>query len=324
MFGNILITGATGSFGKAFLNYLIKIKYKKKIIIFSRDELKQYHLKKRYPHNKNLRFFLGDIRDLPRLNYAFSDVDTVVHAAALKQVDTAEYNSFEYIKTNILGSENVISASLNNKVKKVVALSTDKASSPVNLYGATKLCSDKLFSAANLHKGKKNIKFMVVRYGNVFGSRGSIISKLLEEKKNKKFNLTNPEMTRFNISLQEAIMLVLHSLRSSLGGEIFVPKLKSYKLLDLARSICTKSKIICNGNRPGEKIHEEMISKDDATNTFIDKKYYIIANPILEKEFLYYKNNFKNVKKNFCLSSDNVERLTVKELKTIVSDYEKN
>jgi FlaA1/EpsC-like NDP-sugar epimerase len=321
MFGNILITGGTGSFGKKFLEHLIKIKYKKKIVIFSRDELKQFYLKSKYPYIKNLRFFLGDIRDLPRLKYAFNDIDTIVHAAALKQVDTAEYNPFEFIKTNILGSENIINAALETNVKKVVALSTDKASSPANLYGASKLCSDKLFSAANIYKGKKNINFSVVRYGNVFGSRGSIIHKLLDEKKNKKLNLTHPKMTRFNISLEEAVFLVLYALKNAKGGEIFVPKLKSYNLVDLGNAVCSKSKFNFIGIRPGEKIHEEMISNDDAINTFIGKKYYIITNPAIPSVTKYYKEKLAKVEKEFSLSSENVIKLTIPELKKIISEF---
>lgn len=322
MFGNILITGGTGSFGKAFLKYLIKSKYKHKIVIFSRDELKQYHLKVKYSDEKNLRFFLGDIRDLNRLNYALDGIDTIVHAAALKQVDTAEYNPFEFIKTNILGSQNIISAALNSGVSKVVALSTDKASSPVNLYGATKLCSDKLFSSANLYKGKRKITFSVVRYGNVFGSRGSIIHKLLQDKKKMKLNITNPNMTRFNISLSEAVDLVIYALKKTKGGEIFVPALLSYNLKDLARAVCSKSKLVYHGIRPGEKIHEEMIAKEDSINTFKDKKYFIITNPALSKVTNFYKKNYSKVEQDFCLSSDRVKKLSITELKKIVSLFQ--
>ena len=323
MFGNILITGGTGSFGKEYIRYLVSNNYKNKIVIFSRDELKQYELKKIFSRYENIRFFLGDIRDYDRLKYSFNDIQTVVHAAALKQVDTAEYNAFEFIKTNVYGSENIIRAALNNNVKRVVALSTDKASSPINLYGASKLCADKLFSAANLYKGKKNIKFSIVRYGNVFGSRGSIVYKLLAEKKTKKLFLTHPEMTRFNISLNEAILLVNYALKNSKGGEIFVPQLKSYNLLDLAKAICPKSKIIYDGVRPGEKIHEEMISKDDSANTFIAGKYYVIGNPILEDSFHFYSKNFKRTLTNFNLTSANVKKLTIKELKKIISNLKK-
>jgi len=319
MFGNILITGGTGSFGKALLNYLIKTKYKKKIIIFSRDELKQHEIKKKYMNYSNLRFFLGDIRDYERLEYAIKEVDTVVHAAALKQVDTAEYNPFEFVKTNILGSENIIKAALQSNVKKVVALSTDKASSPINLYGATKLCADKLFSSANIYKGKKDIKFSIVRYGNVFGSRGSVFQIFQKQSKNSKyFQLTHKNMTRFNISLQDSVKLVVWSLKNMIGGEIFVPKLKSYNLVDLAKAINPNKPIKFIGIRPGEKIHEEMISFDEFKNTYDLGNYYSYINPIVTKSNKFYKKKFKIVKNNFSLNSYNCDRLSISELKKII------
>ena len=233
----ILITGGTGSFGKNFTSYLLKNHTNlKKIIVFSRDELKQYEMKKYYINNKffhKLRFFLGDIRDYNRLLIAFNNVDIVIHAAALKQVDTAEYNPGEFIKTNILGSQNVIEAAFYNNVLKIIALSTDKASSPINLYGATKLCSDKLFTSANHFFGQR--KFSVVRYGNVAGSRGSVIPLFLSQKNKSVFNVTNKDMTRFNISMKDSIALVMWSIKNSFGGEIVVPKLPSYRLVDLVK-----------------------------------------------------------------------------------------
>tara|TARA_Y100000389_G_C17453798_1_gene516657 strand:+ start:365 stop:1339 length:975 start_codon:yes stop_codon:yes gene_type:complete len=324
MFGNILITGGTGSFGEAFLNSLLKINYKKKIVVFSRDELKQYNLKKKYSKNKNLRFFLGDIRDEERLNYAFHDVETVIHAAALKQVDTAEYNPFEIIKTNIIGSENVIKASIKQGVKKVIALSTDKATSPLNLYGATKLCSEKLFSSANMFKGKQKIRFSSVRYGNVFGSRGSIIHVLKNsQEKNLNFELTHKEMTRFNISLDESINLVKWAIKNMRGGEVFVPKLKSYNLIDLARAVNKNKKIIFKGIRPGEKIHEEMISIEENRYTYDIGKYFAIINPVVSQTFKYYNKKFKKVKNDYKLNSFNCPRLNHTDLKKIVNAFSK-
>ena len=261
----ILITGGTGSFGNIAVRKFLKIKGIKKIIIYSRDEHKQHEMISRFNTKelKLLRFFIGDVRDLERLTNAFEGVDVVIHAAALKQVDTAEYNPYEFIKTNIMGAQNVIQASIHNKVKNIIALSTDKAAAPINLYGATKLCSDKMFIAANNIVGNKDIKFSVVRYGNVMGSRGSIIPLFLKQKNNKLFTITDKRMTRFNITLQESIDMVIWSLVNNLGGEIYVPKIPSYKIEDLARAICSKSKIKIIGIRQGEKLHEEMITKDD-------------------------------------------------------------
>ncbi len=275
----ILITGGTGSFGKNFVKYLTqKHSNLKKIIIFSRDELKQYEMKKFYEKNKifhKLRFFLGDVRDYERLLIAFKNVDIIIHAAALKQVDTAEYNPGEFIKTNIIGGQNVIQASFYNNVSKIIALSTDKASSPINLYGATKLCSDKLFTSANHFYGQK--KFSVVRYGNVAGSRGSVIPLFLSQKNKNVFNITHQDMTRFNISLKESIDLVMWSIKNSYGGEIVVPKLPSYKITDLAKAISEKAKIKIIGVREGEKIHEEMVSSSESINTLdIGNKYIIL------------------------------------------------
>ena len=273
----ILVTGGTGSFGKKFIKKLL-LNYKvKKIIIFSRDETKQVEMENNFiKFTKSLRFFIGDIRDLQRLNLAMSGVDIVVHAAALKHVPVSEYNPFETIKTNILGSQNLIEASLNSNVKKVIALSTDKAAAPINLYGASKLASDKLFIAANNIKGKRDIKFSVVRYGNVFGSRGSVVPFFLKQKKNSYIPITHKDMTRFNITLDQGVDFVLKCIKRMWGGEIFVPKIPSYNLLDVAKAIAPNSKIKIIGIRPGEKIHEEMITETDSLNAVEFKDYFVI------------------------------------------------
>ncbi len=277
----ILITGATGSFGKRFVSTLLKHFPKiQKIIILSRDELKQFEMANQKPFSENmnkLRFFIGDVRDYKRLTLAFKDVDYIVHAAALKQVPTAEYNPFECIKTNILGAQNVIEAALSTTtIKRVVALSTDKAVSPINLYGATKLCSDKLFTAANNIKGNRDIFFSVVRYGNVFGSRGSVVPYFMEKAKEGVLPITDERMTRFNITLDQGVALVLHALEHSQGGEVFVPKIPSYNIMKLAEAISPKAKKKIIGIRPGEKLHEEMISLADSFNTYDFGKYYVI------------------------------------------------
>ena len=295
---SILITGGTGSFGNAMTNYLCKNYKLKRLVIFSRDELKQYNMQQKFPLKKYpfIRFFIGDIRDEKRLTRAFSEIDLVIHAAALKQVPTAEYNPFETINTNILGAQNVIEAALNTKVKKVIALSTDKASSPINLYGATKLCSDKLFSVANIYAGKRDISFSVVRYGNVMGSRGSVIPLFLEQAKRNNLNITDPKMTRFNITLEESVKLVIWSILNSYGSEIVVPKIPSYRILDIAKSISPRGKIEIIGIRPGEKLHEEMISFEESRNTIELKNYYIILQSNNKKQLAYYKNKFKGKK----------------------------
>ena len=325
MFRNksILITGGTGSFGKSFVNYILKnFPQIKKIIIFSRDELKQHEMLQSFSKKQlsKLRFFIGDVRDKERLQMAFEDVDIVIHAAALKQVPTAEYNPFEFIKTNILGAQNVVEASLNANIKKVVALSTDKAAGPINLYGATKLCSDKLFVAANNLKGKRNIIFSVVRYGNVLGSRGSILPTFKEQLKTKKIYITDKSMTRFNISIEDAVKMVVWSIKNAVGGEIFVPKLPSFKLTDFAKAICPSCKIIETGIRPGEKIHEEMITVSDSYNTFDLGKYYAIVMPSTHKSFLKYKKNkkHKNFKIGNSLNSGRNKFLSILQLKNII------
>jgi UDP-N-acetylglucosamine 4,6-dehydratase (inverting) len=334
MFKNksILITGGTGSFGKAFLKYLIK-NYKgfKKIIIFSRDELKQYEMTNYFSENRFpfIRYFIGDVRDLQRLKRAMGNVDYVIHAAALKQVPAAEYNPFEVIKTNVIGAQNIIEACLDTRVKKVIALSTDKAVAPINLYGATKLCSDKLFISANNIIGKKNLSFSIVRYGNVMGSRGSVIPKFLDQKKNGTLHITDKRMTRFSITMDESIKLVLWALKNSIGGEIFVPKIPSYKILDLAKAIAPYAKIKITGPRLGEKIHEDLITANESEYTIDLKKYYAILtfliknsnnliNDKLFRAYLKFKNN-KRVKKGFIYRSDtNINFLKVKEIKELI------
>ena len=321
----ILITGGTGSFGKKFIEIVLK-KYKlKKIIVFSRDEQKQFNLQKIFPESSNspIRYYLGDVRDYDRVRYAFQEVDVVIHAAALKHVPVAEYNPFEFIKTNIVGAQNVIQASLENKVKDVIALSTDKACSPINLYGATKLASDKLFVAANNYKGFNQSKFSVVRYGNVMGSRGSVIPFFLEKQKEKYFNITDPNMTRFSITLEEGVNFVLNSLKTMWGGEIFVPKIPSYKITDVIKAINPYAKIKKIGVRPGEKINEEMISIHDSPNTLEAKNYFIIAPTLkfrnFKKEYLKKNKLFKSCKDNFSYNSkDNINFLSIKKIKDLI------
>lgn len=298
---NILVTGATGSFGKAFVKTVIR-KYPniKKIVIFSRDELKQFELQKELnPENiKCLRYFLGDVRDKERLNLALRGIDIVVHAAALKQVPAGEYNPFEFIKTNIIGAQNILEASLFNKVKKVVALSTDKASSPLNLYGATKLCSDKLFLAAqNMFGENNNLSLTVVRYGNVVASRGSVVPFFLEQFRRKKIvTVTEKSMTRFSIFLDQGVEAVLWSIQNAKGGEIIIPKAPSMKIMDLAEVIAGK-KIKIIGKRPGEKLHEELISQSESYHTIDLGKYYaILPENNFDRSFKYYKK-IKQVKK---------------------------
>ena len=324
MFNNkkILITGGTGSFGKSFVERLIK-KYKNisKLIIFSRDEFKQYEMQQIYSPKrfKFLRYFIGDVRDKDRLDFAFKDVDYVIHAAALKQVNTAEYNPFEFIHTNIIGAKNVIESAINRDVKKVLALSTDKACSPINLYGATKLCSDKLFCSANNIVGKSiRTKFSVVRYGNVFASRGSIIPLFIKQNKEKRdFTLTDQNMTRFNIFMNNAIDTVEWSLLNMKGSEIIVPKLKSFRIIDLIKAINKKPKIKLIGIRAGEKIHEELISESDSRLTIDIGNYYII---LPEKKF-FTKYKYKKLPKQFVYRSDiNKEKLNVSQIKKILKE----
>ncbi len=324
MFNNksILITGGTGSFGKKFVKHLLK-KYKpRKIIVFSRDELKQFSMQKEFNSNI-MRFFIGDVRDLPRVTLAFRDVDIVVHAAALKQVPAAEYNPMECIKTNINGAQNVIDACLYNKVLKVIALSTDKAANPINLYGATKLASDKLFIAANNIVGSQKTRFSVVRYGNVEGSRGSVVPffKNLIETKAKYIPITHPDMTRFWITLDQGVDFVINSLKLMKGGEIFVPKIPSVKIIELAEAIAPKIKKKIIGIRPGEKVSEVMCPKDDSHLTIEFKNYFVITPSI---KFNNFSNNYiisKNGEKGKFVqnefeynSSSNSKFLNIKEL----------
>jgi UDP-N-acetylglucosamine 4,6-dehydratase/5-epimerase len=272
----ILITGGTGSFGKKFISTVIKNYSPEKIIVYSRDELKQFEMQQQWPDGDLMRYFIGDVRDYRRLKRAMEDVDIVIHAAALKQVPAAEYNPFEAVKTNIIGGQNVIDAAISRGVKKVIALSTDKAAAPINIYGATKLTSDKLFVAANNYKGEKDIKLSVVRYGNVMGSRGSVIPFFNTQKDTGVLPITDERMTRFNITLQEGVDFVIECLDKMWGGELFVPKIPSYRILDLAKAISPESEIKIVGIRPGEKLHEEMITQTDSFNTIEFEKYFVI------------------------------------------------
>ncbi|MEC5162227.1 UDP-N-acetylglucosamine 4,6-dehydratase/5-epimerase [Janthinobacterium sp. CG_23.3] len=276
---SILITGGTGSFGKAFVRTILeRFPSIERLVVFSRDELKQFEMAQEFSEEKyqGLRYFIGDIRDEARLRRALEGIDVVIHAAALKQVPAAEYNPFECIKTNVLGAQNLIEACLDSKVQKVVALSTDKAAAPINLYGATKLCSDKLFIAANNIRGRRDISFSVVRYGNVMGSRGSVVPFFLSKRASGVLPITDAEMTRFNISLQEGVDMVLWALENAMGGEILVPKIPSYRILDVAKAIGPECEHPIVGIRPGEKIHEEMITASDSLNTVDLGPYYAI------------------------------------------------
>lgn len=320
---NILITGGTGTFGKQFVKYVASNYKPNKIIIFSRDEFKQYEMARAYKDIPNLRFFIGDVRDRERLNRAFYGVDYIVHAAASKQVVAAEYNPFEAIKTNILGAENVIEASIDAGVKKVVALSTDKAANPINLYGATKLASDKLFVAGNAYAGGRVTKFSVVRYGNVLGSRGSVLPLFLEQKSSGKITITNRQMTRFWITIEKAIELVIKAFDEMVGGEIFVPKIPSISMEEFAKIIAPDCDIIDIGIRPGEKMHEVMIPTDDARHTLeFDDHYRIMP------EFVGWSSKKitggKKLPEGFCYSSDNnPEKMDADYLRQIAAEVEK-
>ena len=328
----ILITGGTGSFGKSFIEHVLKQFNPKKLVIYSRDEQKQFLAQKNWTGKKYscLRFLIGDIRDTKRLTFAMNDdIDIVIHAAAMKHVPIAEYNPFEVVKTNIIGAQNVIEAAFENNVEKVIALSTDKASSPINLYGASKLTSDKLFIAANNYVGKRSTKFSVVRYGNVMGSKGSVIPILLEEKRKKGiFSITDQNMTRFNITMAESIDFILFCLKKMQGGEIFVPKIPSYRLIDLVRAVSESSnpKINLIGIRPGEKMHEEMISVNDALNTIEFENYYVIVPSSYTTKWSYkrYLTENKSAKKcpqGFSYSSENNKKfLTIKEIKNLIKN----
>jgi UDP-N-acetylglucosamine 4,6-dehydratase/5-epimerase len=326
--GSILVTGGTGSFGKCFIKSVLDRYKPKKLIVYSRDELKQFEMQQVFPDNSGspMRYFIGDVRDLPRLRTAMEGVDYVIHAAALKQVPAAEYNPFEAVKTNVIGSQNVIDASINAGVKRVIALSTDKAAAPINLYGATKLTSDKLFVAANKYAGGHEILFSVVRYGNVFGSRGSVIPFFQERHKTGVLPITDERMTRFNITLQQGVDFVLQCLEKMWGGELFVPKIPSYRITDVAKGINPDCHHKIVGIRPGEKLHEEMITTTDALNTVEFEDYYVIlpsASPNWDIDKFIQESNVvsgKMVSENFCYNSGtNKEFLSVEEIKRLIN-----
>ena len=323
----ILITGGTGSFGKAFIQYILKnFPEIQRLVVFSRDELKQWELQQTYPPDRypQLRFFLGDVRDRGRLLRALEGCDTVVHAAALKQVPAAEYNPMEFVLTNVIGAENLIQACLDSDVKRIVALSTDKAAAPINLYGATKLCSDKLFIAANNIKGSRDISFSIVRYGNVMGSRGSVIPFFLESAKTGILPITDPAMTRFNISLEDGVKMVLWTLNNGVGGEIFVPKIPSYRITDVANAIGPNCEHPIIGLRPGEKIHEEMITTSDSFSTIDLGKYFAILPSNGSVEDIYNQKNkiFKKLPEGFSYNSGtNPEFLKVEQIRDLIRTH---
>lgn len=321
---SILITGGTGSFGRAFvksvLDHCPKIK---RLVVFSRDELKQYEMQQEFPQEKYpaLRFFIGDVRDANRLSRAMEGIDTVVHAAALKQVPAAEYNPFEFIKTNIIGAQNVIEACLDKGVRRVVALSTDKAAAPINLYGATKLCSDKLFIAANNFRGDRDLRFSVVRYGNVMGSRGSVIPFFINKAKSGVLPITDMAMTRFNIPLEEGIEMVVWALENALGGEVLVPKIPSYRIGDVAEAVGPNCKHEIVGIRPGEKLHEEMITSSDSPSTIDLGNYYAILGAGLQNNISKYLDELKakSVPTGFAYDSGtNPEFLSVEQIRSLI------
>lgn len=319
---NVLITGGTGSFGYKFAELALQ-KYKpERLIVFSRDEMKQYEMSKQFSMEKYpcIRYFLGDVRDCDRLERAFHGVDVVIHAAALKQVPAAEYNPFEFVQTNIIGAQNIINAAIDQKIKKVIALSTDKAANPINLYGATKLCSDKLFVAGNSYSGYAQTKFSVVRYGNVFGSRGSVVPFFKEQHKTKVIPITDERMTRFWITIEHGVKFVMQCLDRMQGGEIFVPKIPSMKVTDLAEAIAPHCKHEIIGIRPGEKLHETMIPEDDSRRTLEFDDFYLI-----QPDFYWWSNakwnNGKKLPEDFKYSSDtNTWWLTVEELKEMIKN----
>jgi len=320
----VLITGGTGSFGKAFIaEALARYPQIERLVIFSRDELKQWELQQLYPQSEypQLRFYLGDVRDRDRLRRALEGIDTVVHAAALKQVPAAEYNPIEFINTNVLGGENVVQACIDTDVRRVVALSTDKAAAPINLYGATKLCSDKLFIAANNIKGKRDLRFSVVRYGNVMGSRGSVIPFFLERAHTGVLPITDPAMTRFNISLTEGVAMVFWAIGNALGGELLVPKIPSYRIMDVAEAIGPNCKKPIIGIRPGEKIHEEMITASDSFSTVDLGPYFAILTSESLRLARYDEtgNQAKAVPQGFAYNSGtNPEFLSIEQLRRLI------
>jgi len=319
---SILVTGATGSFGKRFVTRLLDEHNPSRVVIFSRDELKQFEMQQTIQSPK-LRYFLGDVRDKERLHRAFQGVEIVVHAAAMKQVPASEYNPMEAIKTNIIGAENIINVSIDQKIEKVIALSTDKASNPANLYGATKLCSDKLFTAANVFlSGFSRTKFSVVRYGNVINSRGSIVPLFRQQKESGTITITDERMTRFWITLDQGVNFVIKCLENMKGGEIFVPKIPSMKVTDVARAIAPDCKIKIIGIRPGEKLHEIMITTDDSLSTLEYEDYYVIMSSTVNWQSNYdnQDEDFKLVEEDFSYSSfNNQEWLTVEDFKKLAS-----
>ncbi len=324
---NILITGGTGSLGKQLTKTILK-KWPnvKRLVIFSRDEQKQFQMNQEFSDSQfpAIRYFIGDVRDYARLVRAFEGIDYVIHTAAMKHVHIAEYNPMECVKTNVLGAENVINAALATNIQNIVALSTDKAAAPINLYGATKLCSDKLFVAANNIKGTRNIKFSVVRYGNVMGSNGSVIPFFLSKRKDGVLPITDPTMTRFNISLQEGVDMVLHALETAWGGEIFVPKIPSYKILDVAKAIGPNCEHKVVGIRPGEKVHEEMITSSDSFSTYDLGKYFSIIPQVPNWDTEAYKKHFnaKAVPIGFQFNSgQNTEWVGVEELRKLIKEH---
>lgn len=318
----VLVTGGTGSFGQRFIRYTLDHYQPKKVIVFSRDELKQYEMALQMPSGPSspLRYFIGDVRDRDRMYRAFEGVDIVIHAAAIKQVPTAEYNPIEAIKTNILGAANVIDAAIDRGVKRVIALSTDKAANPVNLYGATKLCSDKLFVAANAYTGAHETKFSAVRYGNVVGSRGSVIPLFLRMRQTGVLTVTDKRMTRFWITLEQGVKFVIDSVGRMLGGEVFVPKIPSMSVVDLARAIAPECEICFIGMRAGEKLHEVMVPRDEAFHTIEHDRYFVIqpAHPFWNSDDYLLKNGGKLCAPDFCYSSDaNDEWLSVDQLRAL-------
>lgn len=319
---SVLITGGTGSFGQAFVKTVLeRFPNLSRLVIYSRDELKQHEMAQRFPVDEAVRYFIGDVRDGERLRRALERIDVVVHAAALKQVPTAEYNPFECIKTNVLGAQNLIEACLDSGVQRVVALSTDKAAAPINLYGATKLCSDKLFIAANNIAGFRDLRLAVVRYGNVMGSRGSVIPYFLAQRSKGVLPITDPEMTRFNITLQEGVDMVLWAIENAAGGEIFVPKIPSYRIPDVAEAIDPSCETQIVGVRPGEKIHEEMITVSDSLNTIDIGPYYAIlpTGAQLSIEDYLERHGGRRVPTGFSYNSgSNPDFLTVEELREMI------
>ncbi len=324
---SILITGGTGSLGKQLTKTILeRWPNVKRLVIFSRDEQKQFQMNQEYPENtyKAIRYFIGDIRDYDRLVRAFEGIEYVIHAAAMKHVHIAEYNPMECVKTNVLGAENVINAALATGVMNIVALSTDKAAAPINLYGATKLCSDKLFVAANNIKGYRNLKFSVVRYGNVMGSNGSVIPFFMNKRKEGVLPITDPNMTRFNISLQEGADMVLHAMETAWGGEIFVPKIPSYKITDVAKAIGPNCEHKIIGIRPGEKVHEEMITSSDSFTTYDLGKYYAILPQVTNWQIDDYIKHFqaKAVPIGFQYNSgENTEWVGVNEIRELIKKH---